>query len=285
MAWLDDIIKNGLAELRSETKYTREYAFTRASVTHVPYIPYIDFSEAECKLIQEQAAEVLRSSLQNGYKEVAITFNLKTPQRLTKICGDYSSIPLLKDEKTNNLITDESNGVVIVTMHNHPNGSIFSLSDILIFTENPNIKLMNVINGKGEIAFLMRSPKAVDLHNYVISKIEDHIPDFNDRIENYHKNNIGKELAFSDVLDINERIEIVNDCLNQMERYGVYYSGYLGSDEAKTLIFIPLDDVDTFKDAKASFVSGQYINKIELKEENPNGYYENGEDGYEWESR
>lgn len=277
--WLEDVLNKGLLELEEEKKNPNWFGIN--VISNVPYISFPGFSEKECKEVQEQARNVLKISRnENNYKEVAITYkrdNSTEKKDYYKILGDYTSVPIMADERTSKLINFSNNNheLVVISIHNHPNNSRFSINDLLVFTENPSIKLMEIVNKNGEVSFLFR-PYELNLHNIVTRSITDNVPDFNDRKNLWKENNPDKYFKLSDLLNFKERTIIVSDVICELLERGVCYCRYVNQEQAKNLTFDLKDSSQSYNEKIV-----KNINNFSLSSEEDD-YYENGEDGYEW---
>ena len=275
--WLSDIIEKGLNKLEAEKKLPGY--FDISAINSVPYIQYPGFSEHELKLLQDRAKEVMKISRnENHYNEVSITYkkNDLNKDHFIKVLGNCGNIFL--DDDTMNLLnaSDGQNELIAIMIHNHPNNSIFSVSDLLVFSEHPSIKLMEIINKKGEIAFLLR-PKSTNLSNIVIRSISDHIPDIKTRIANYQQNNPDIEYTISEISNKSEREAIYNDSIEQIINRGIICSHYIDQNGANALSFT------NNKNTTLRTTPPKYENTLETDiESNTYGYMENGEDGHDW---
>lgn len=280
--WFLQVIDEGLAAYEEEKKLPG--FFTLQAVDAVPFIQFPGFSEKECREVQIQTQNVMRTSLiLNKYGEVAITYSRGDNFKEKKYCtvlGDYSSVPIMEDKATASLINfaNKANDVVIISIHNHPNNSLFSLNDLLIFSENSSIKLMEIVNGKGEVSYLFR-PHAIDLHNSVAKMIVNTVPDFVERKSNWLKTHTDGVFNFSDLLQYKERQQIVKNTLIYFEKHDVLYSPYIDQIQADLLL-------ESFNNQEHSSIQkfDQDARTFDLygtdfKYE----YKENGEDGGEWE--
>lgn len=282
--WLEETLDNSFAELANQKK--NESWFSLSAISNVPYIEYPGFSKEECKEVQEQTKNVLRISRnENNYQEVAITYkkdsNVKEKEYF-KVLGDYSSVLIMDDEDTRNLLhlSNEKNDLVVISIHNHPNNSRFSINDLLVFTENPSIKLMEIVNGKGEISFLLR-PREIDLHNLISSNIIDFVPDFIDRKFTWKLQNQNKSFKISDLINLDERKQIVKESLLELQQRGCIYCDYISNETISKVIFDAKSDSYEYNSDKLSVT--KIPNLLSSSDDEKYEYLENGEDGYEWE--
>lgn len=255
--------------------------FPISSISKVPYIPYPILSTDECLELQAQAMDVLRTSIrQNNYKEVSITYDLnsKSPDKYIITNGEIGYVRLMDDEKVRNLLSD-CNGkkeLAVISLHNHPNDSFFSINDLITFAENPCIKIMEIVNTKGEIAFLLR-PKFEKYH-CVIETILNAEPNY---VEKKNKFQIehGRLPKISDIItDFDVRKEIVNMSVSLLEDKNVCIQNYINNDNVRKVDFSKVKNIESSNLIKSDDVNA-------LTQDYGFEYLENGEDGYEWEER
>ena len=279
LKWLNEVIEAQALELQHEKK--PDGWFSISSISKVPYIPFPNLSKEECVEIQEQAMEVLRTSIrQNNYKEVAITYSL-TDTSLDKYIvtnGELGYVHLMSDERVKDLLfnTREQKELVVISLHNHPNDGFFSINDLITFTENPSIRIMEIVNTKGEVAFLMR-PK-FEIYHCVAKTILNAEPDYVEKKNIYQANNEGELPKISDIIP-NPKIrnEIVRTSVFMLEENGVYVSNYINIENAQYL------DFSHFKAEYEKHISADIKDSKLNKPIRDFEYLENGEDGYEWE--
>lgn len=229
--WINEIIKKGISELDEEKKLPGWFSLT--SISNIPFISYPNFSEEECKEVQIQTKNVLRISRnENNYKEVSILYNKNNIFECFKILGDFNKVDLTLSQDAFELIRNKNKNkdMVLISIHNHPNNSKFSLSDLIVFAENLSIKLMQIVNTKGEISFLLK-PDNVNLKNIVISTILNIVPDYKIRIEN--NNN---ELNLLNLLSSKEKEMIVSEIILQFCENNVIYFDYLDKKDINTYL-------------------------------------------------
>jgi len=130
----------------------------------------------------------------------------------------------------------------VISIHNHPNNGKFSISDLLIFSENPSIRLMLIVNKEGEVSFLFR-PKFIELKRIIVQNILDVIPDLLSRIRqqtNNHENNF----SLSTITTIKETKLIIDSSLKDLMKMGVFYSDYINQEKANSLNFLYGNEID-----------------------------------------
>lgn len=239
--WLSKELDKDLQKIASEEKPVGW--FSVSAVSNIPLISFPGMSQRECEEVLRQSQNVLRISRnENNYKEVAITYSLNNNDINSKYCvvlGDSSAVYIMHDKDTKDLLERENsyNDLVVVSIHNHPNDGNFSLNDLFIFAKNPCIKLMEIVNRKGEVSFLYSS-RYIDLGDIVTKNILDVAPDFAERKKKYEDNN-ETVLRLSDILTPVERKQIIKETLFDYQRRGVYYSEYISKKLEKDIVFDP----------------------------------------------
>lgn len=272
--WINKIIETRALEL--ENKKRPDGWFSLASISKVPYIEFPYLSSEKCAEIQEQAMQVLRTSIrQNSYKEVAITYDLneESIDKYIVTNGEFGYICLMNDEKVKNLLfsTKEKRDLAVVSLHNHPNDSFFSINDLITFAENPSIRIMEIINTKGEVAFLLRPQ--FEIYRCVVETILNAEPDYVEKKDIFQKKNNGHVPKISDIItDIQIRNEIIYLSVSMLEDKGVFVSSYINMENVQCLDFSKF--TSDYKESKQTFVdnSNLYRTINNLK------YLENGED-------
>lgn len=240
--WFEKTILDGIKELDEEKSCTGWFPIN--AISNIPYIKYPFLSDEQNEEIYEQAKQVLiLSRTRNQYKETSITYNIdetKDSTKYVKVFGGYNTIHLMDDKEVNALITaqNENNNLVIVSLHNHSNNSGFSAMDILIFANNPNIKIMEILNTKGEVSILAR-PSELDLRHEMINILVLNIPDIAVRMNQWKKENPNDidKLSLVDITTVDERNNIATDCINTFTNLGIFYSNYVDQEKAKHLTF------------------------------------------------
>jgi hypothetical protein len=283
--WITEVIEKRAMELQGKINDNGWFSIT--AISNVPYIAYPNLTKEQCFEIQEQTKNVLRISRnENQFQEVAITYSLndQSKDKYKKILGNFDSIIINDDPNTQELFkkANEKKDLIIISIHNHPNDSPFSITDLLLFCENPSIKIMEIVNRQGEVSFLLR-PIPVR-YTIVTDNILDVEPSYITKVKTFKvKYPESKIIKISDIIE-NKKIRqnIFEESLIELQSKGVFYSKYVGNDKKDSI------DFNVFYNAS------QLDNKENDNLENSNGiqtfnsdivYLENGEDGYEWEER
>lgn len=278
LSWLNETIEK-YAQSISDKKPNGWFSI--ASISKVPYIPYPILTKDECLELQTQAMDVLRTSIrQNNYKEVSITYDLNSnsPDKYIITNGEIGYVRLMDDEKVKNLLSDcnEKKELAVISLHNHPNDSFFSINDLITFAENPCIKIMEIINTRGEIAFLLR-PK-FEIYHCVIETVLNAEPNY---VEKKNKFQIEHDRLpkISDIItDFDVRKEIVKMSVSLLEDRDVCVQNYVNNENVRNVDFSKVKNIESSNPNKSDDVNT-------LPQDYEFEYLENGEDGYEWEER
>ena len=148
--------------------------FGYREINNVPWIEFPGFSSDEnffaYKTIQET---MMRSRNENGFKEVAVTYDKKCdPEKdgCAIVYGDTDGVNFCRDPKTREIINKSDNMTVII-MRNHPDDTGFSLNDIIAFCLIKNIKLMAAVKPSGKTDALFRT-KSTDFTKEIAKAVE-----------------------------------------------------------------------------------------------------------------
>ena len=276
--WLLETILKGIEELENEKKIPGW--FSVASISNVPYIKYPGLTEKECLEIQEQTRNVLRYSRNiNKYGEVAIVYEIgdDSKEKYKIAFGNENRIKIMDNQQIKSLVSSNNikNNLVAVCIHNHPNSSGFSVSDLFMFSQNQCIKIMAIVNKEGQVSFLMRE-KATDLCNIVLNNIVENVSYFIGKLDTFKSKQI--DFSLSDIIEKGTLKKIVDSSLNDFKILGILYKSYMDASYNKI--------VSTEENVK-DFSVPHNVEEIDstLQEQANDEYLENGEDGYEWEYR
>ena len=241
-----DFLLNGmlLDELNSTDGTSKKFP---CSVTkNIPFISFPDLTPEENATIFRLSQEVLLKSIfDNHYNEVSITYRIDVPPEDKKTeknnsesknnqdffsvaYGNEYSVPFLDDEKIPIILASTDN-LVIVNLHNHTNDSDFSLRDITIFSQYDNLRLMQIVNTKGEVSFLYK-PEKIDLKKVIAAKIVELVPDYKERLKS------GQFLT--DTLSSEEKSKIVKASIQAFIDKGVDYSKYIDKSKITEVHFV-----------------------------------------------
>lgn len=281
--WLSDMISKANNFIDLEGANNTPPKFSISSISKVPYIDYPNLNKNERLEIQEQAKEILRKSYTtNKCDEMAVLYNLDATNekgdKYIYIKGNAEAVSVLKDERAEALlkkIEDENcNNMVIICIHNHPNLSEFSITDMLFFANHPSIKIMEVVNSNGEIAFMSRPEYKV--YPIVAQNIINAEPNIKKIIADFEKNNPDKEIRISDIITNKEvRQDVLRLSRDGLISEGVVISNYINQEQANQI------DYSIFKQSGTNNNS-HHPNILPINNLNTSSL-ENGEDSYEWE--
>lgn len=148
MDWDQKILHDILEEIEKQKEIPGRFSIR--SISNVPFVSYPNLTKQECEIVQEQVKNVLRLSRnENNYKEAAIIYSLSEPiinRKYFKLLGDYKSVFIMNKMK-------QCQEMVVISIQDGD----FTDSDLAIFSENPSISLMIIVNRVGEISFLQRA--------------------------------------------------------------------------------------------------------------------------------
>lgn len=280
-SWLEELIEVSLEE--SEKARKNPGYFDLSNVSNIPYIEFDNLTKEQCKEIQKQAKQIMyKSKFEYDYNEVAIVYNMNNNCEYFISSGTKSEVAILSDERINEFIKqkNQQNELAVIILHNHPNNSLFSINDIMIFLTNPSVKILSVINKKGEIAFLNKS-KFENYQKFVASIIEESIPDLRNR---YNKRvleirNTNDSLKLTDIATFDERKTIIKKLYDFCDEMGIVHTPFLSKNSAcnasKENVECKLVGTKRNENIVNESVKFGSLSEGEL-------YEENGEDGYEW---
>lgn len=233
-SWLEELIEVALEE--SEKARKKPGYFDLSNVSNIPYVEFDNLTEEQCKEIQKQAKQVMyKSKFEYDYNEVAIVYNMNNVHandcEYFVSSGTKSEVAILSNERINDFTKQKNpqNELVVIILHNHSDNSLFSINDVMIFLVNPSVKILSVVNKKGEIAFLSKS-KIANYQKFVVSIIiEESIPDlrnrYNKRILEIRDTN--DSLKFEDVATFDERKTIIKKLYDFCDEMGIVHTPFL----------------------------------------------------------
>ena len=208
--------------------------FTREVLFQIPEIRYSGLTEKESENVARLIRELLYiSKMENRYNEVSITFDLEKAlnEKEDYVCtlGDETSVPFCSDPNTARLLRS-TNRLVIVNLHNHPNNSGVFIKDAIAFAIRENIKLMAVVNHKGEVSYLLRN-KCVDLTPCIASALE-----------MFNGDEEGVYIIATDMLSLAERKEFKTRLFKEFAEHGVEYQPYISKADYEKLLEAELEE-------------------------------------------
>lgn len=150
-----------LTRLEMANKKDHKVLITDEAIKKVPYIEYPEISGVHYELLQMMARKVLEVSKEkNNSGEVAITYSLESDGANEDdaagiaIGGEHEVDPL--SDTTSYHIIMNGKLCTVVTIHNHPSLTDFSMSDISFFLRYPNVKMMIVVTNLGKISYMVK---------------------------------------------------------------------------------------------------------------------------------
>ena len=160
--------KKFVAEMEKEMNSSKgsgveKFPITDEAIKNIPYIKYRGLKEDQCLRIQELEQILLSvSRFKNNCNEVAITYRLDGDEflneqdRMSIVYGEEGEVNIFSDEKTKKLF-ETAKELVILSMHNHPNGTSFSFNDLAFFYSHDEIKIFVVVTNTGKVNSISRT--------------------------------------------------------------------------------------------------------------------------------
>ena len=184
---------------------------TEEAIRNIPFVHYPEIKEEESYYIYKLEKLLLKlAKEENDSREAAFVYNMKASKKdlnldkYNKQCmayafvkGSESEVDISGDRKANKLI-NSTKEVVLVSMHNHPNNTTFSLNDCAFFLRNRNIKIFIDIHQNGIVEYMARTSKfnEQDAIRSFVGLVRDGVNQF--IIEN--KDELDKRIDNKDVL-------------------------------------------------------------------------------------
>lgn len=120
---------------------------TDKAIESVPKIKIDGYTDEQCELIQQQHKELLEySRAYNGNKEVAFVMDSSMSSRKEFVGSD---------DKLD--FGSELYGKDLFVMHNHPRNSSYSITDLIFFRNNTNVKTLTIIKNSGGVEFITKT--------------------------------------------------------------------------------------------------------------------------------
>lgn len=143
---------------------------------------------------------MIESRNNNSFGEVSITYNLEDPDNYIVVRGSDSNVNFMSDLDVADLLA-VSDALSIVSFHNHPNNSDVSLKDLTVFCTIPQVRLMSIVNARGQVSFFLKTEET-DLTRLFVSSISDKIQVLKDRAKESDiiRHELLKKLYDSDVI-------------------------------------------------------------------------------------
>lgn len=209
--YLNSVVFDEIDKLNKAGDTTKTGFFTYQAIQNIPLIKYKGLSDKENKKAKQIAEEVLiRSKRDNNYNEVSIVYDYKDPDNYAIVYGDEDSVKFMSDEKTRDLI-HSANPLMIMSFRNYPDDTNISFDDLAIFCIMNQIRVMSIINSKGELSYINRH-RNIDLTTIFASCVNEVIKEKEERI----LQNLTKE----------EKKLISNNLLEKLDDVGVVYHNW-----------------------------------------------------------
>ena len=116
------------------------------SIEKVPEVKIQGYTDEQYKFIKSQHQELLKYSRDNnGNKEVAFVFDCDLSNR-KEFTGS--------DDKLD--FGSSLYGKDLFVMHNHPRNGSYSITDLIFFRDNINVKTFTIIKNNGNIEYIIK---------------------------------------------------------------------------------------------------------------------------------
>ena len=132
------------------------------------------------------------------------------PDNCAIVYGDEDSVKFMSDEKTRDLI-HSANPLMIMSFRNHPDDTNISFDDLAFFCIMNQIRVMSIINSKGELSYINRH-RNIDLATIFASCVNEVIKEKEER----NLQNLTEE----------EKKLISNSLLEKLDDVGVVYHNW-----------------------------------------------------------
>lgn len=120
---------------------------TDKAIESVPKIKIDGYTDEQCELIQQHHKEFLKYSRDNNdSKEVAFVMDSSMSSRKEFVGSD---------DKLD--FGSELYGKDLFVMHNHPRNSSYSITDLIFFRNNTNVKTLTIIKNSGGVEFITKT--------------------------------------------------------------------------------------------------------------------------------
>lgn len=137
--------KSGIIRESSKPKPITE--ITDRAIESVPKVNISGYTDEQCAMIQKQHKELLEYSRKNNEnKEVAFVFDSSLESR-KEFMGSDDKIDFGRGLY----------GSDITVLHNHPRNSSNSVTDIIFFGDNSNVKTLTIVKNNGKVEYLTKS--------------------------------------------------------------------------------------------------------------------------------
>jgi SPP1 gp7 family putative phage head morphogenesis protein len=139
--------KSGVSGIIRESSKPKPITeITDKAIESIPKVNISGYTDEQCAMIQKQHKELLEYSRKNnGNKEVAFVFDSSLESR-KEFIGSDDKIDFGRGLYGSN----------ITVLHNHPRNSSYSVTDIIFFGDNSNIKTLTIVKNNGKVEYLTK---------------------------------------------------------------------------------------------------------------------------------
>lgn len=215
----------------SKSSGAEKFPITDEAIKNIPYIEYEGLEKRQCLRIQELEQILLSiSRFKNNCNEVAITYRLdgegflNEQDRMGVVFGEEGQVNIFSDEKTRKLF-ETSKELVILSMHNHPNGTSFSFNDLAFFYSHDEIKIFVVVTNTGKVNSISRTDLYTKGASFtrLVEMLKENVPRF-------------KELSFEAVkISVENKKKayvVMKEWFKHLKEFGIRYEdGVLKSEK------------------------------------------------------
>lgn len=249
-------------ELEQPLNDSNNKKFPLIVINNLPFIDFPAFTKEQNQTIYKISREVLMlSKLKNEYNEVSITYRVDKPvedkDSYITVFGTEESVLFLEDPKIPPLLA-RTNDLLIINTHNHPNDTGFSLKDLLMFTQYENIRLVEIVNTKGQVSFLYK-PEKILLNGIIRDAVYLHIPDIITRSKFEKANAINENREMKSIFDLmtqDEKNKIVNTAITILQEKGICYCDYVDKTGIIKYEFPSINNSDDINEKNKKEVNG-----------------------------
>ena len=145
-----------------QQKHKRKIPVNDIAIKKVPRIKPKGMTEAEADELQEAVKEVLRiAKEENEHNEVMIMYNQYKKEPLNDkrivIKGTRNKVDM--DTIEYRIMQREAYEKEIISIHNHPAGSTYSVADVAVFITDNKIGIMSVVSNLGNARLIWKTDK------------------------------------------------------------------------------------------------------------------------------
>ena len=150
------LLKEAYEKLQ-QNKHGKKIDIAEIAIKKIPLVAYPGFSTEQNLKIHETAENVLKLSKEkNNGNEVCAVINMNSADMETAyVLGDPDSTNVRSDPDASMILSDASS--VVVNIHNHPRGTIFSIYDTLFALYEERVELMVLLSNQGNLSWLRKN--------------------------------------------------------------------------------------------------------------------------------